>query len=67
MAHTLYNEQFVGEHELALGLGGLTTQGDSLAELHAFVADAANGFFEPSERPARVRLHFVQDPVVSLA
>jgi hypothetical protein len=47
----------------APGHGGITTQGDSLAELHAMVADAVNGYFEPAERPARVRLHFVQDPV----
>jgi hypothetical protein len=46
---------------------GITTQGDSLAELHAMVADAVNGYFEPAERPARVRLHFVQNPVVSVA
>jgi hypothetical protein len=31
------------------------------------VTDAVNGYFEPAERPARVRLHFVQDPVVSVA
>ena len=47
--------------------GGITTQGDSLAELHAMVADAVNAYFEPAHRPARVRLHFVQDPILSLA
>lgn len=46
--------------------GGITTQGDSLAELHAMITDAINGYFEPANRPERVRLHFVEDPVVAL-
>jgi len=32
----------------APGKGGITTQGESLAELHAMVADAVNGYFEPA-------------------
>jgi len=47
--------------------GGITTQGDSFAELDGMVADPVNGYFEPSERPQRVRLHFAEDPVVALA
>lgn len=47
--------------------GGITTQGDSLAELYAMIADAVNAYFEPQERPRRLRLHFVEDPVVTLA
>ena len=31
--------------------GGITTQGDSLAELHAMIADAVKGYFEPELRP----------------
>ncbi|MCI0747365.1 MAG: hypothetical protein L0Y58_18320 [Verrucomicrobia subdivision 3 bacterium] len=38
-----------------------------LGELDAMIADAVNGYFEPSERPQRVRLHFLEDPVVALA
>jgi predicted RNase H-like HicB family nuclease len=58
---------FVARWDDAPGRGGITTQGDSLAELHAMVADAVSGYFEEGERPERVRLHFVEDPVVSLA
>jgi predicted RNase H-like HicB family nuclease len=47
--------------------GGITTQGDTLAELQTMIADAVNGYFDPKARPARIRLHFVQDPVVALA
>ena len=38
--------------------GGITTQGDTLAELHAMVADAVKGYYEPGEHPRQVRLHF---------
>lgn len=47
--------------------GGITTQGDTLAELQGMVADAVGGYFEAGEAPARVRLHFEQDPVVAVA
>lgn len=57
---------FVAHWDDEPGQGGITTQGDSLAELHAMVADAVSGYFEPAERPTRVKLHFLQDPVVSL-
>lgn len=50
----------------APGRGGITTQGDSFAELEAMVADAVSGYFEPAEHPRRVRLHFVEDPAVSV-
>ncbi|MGA3267249.1 MAG: 2-oxoisovalerate dehydrogenase [Verrucomicrobiota bacterium] len=40
--------------------GGITTQGDSFAELDAMIADAVGGYFELKERPKRVRLHFFQ-------
>jgi hypothetical protein len=36
---------------------GLTTQGDSFAELEAMVAEAVGGCFEPKQRPKRIRLH----------
>jgi predicted RNase H-like HicB family nuclease len=31
--------------------GGITTQGDSFAELNAMISDAVSGYFEPKERP----------------
>jgi predicted RNase H-like HicB family nuclease len=46
--------------------GGITTQGDSFGDLEAMIADAVDGYFEPHLRPSRVRLHFAEDPVVSL-
>jgi predicted RNase H-like HicB family nuclease len=47
--------------------GGITTQGDTLADLQGMVADAVGGYFEANETPAQVRLHFAQDPVVAVA
>jgi predicted RNase H-like HicB family nuclease len=43
--------------------GGITTQGDSLTELHSMISDAVGGYFEANERPQFIRLHFVEDPV----
>ena len=47
--------------------GGITTQGDTLAELQTMVSDAVGGYFADGRAPARVRLHFVQDPVFAVA
>ena len=47
--------------------GGITTQGDTLAELQTMVSDAVGGDFADGQAPSRVRLHFVQDPVFALA
>ncbi|HEV7869480.1 MAG TPA: hypothetical protein VGO90_17455 [Chthoniobacteraceae bacterium] len=49
------------------GLGGITTQGDTLEELQAMIADAVGAYFEPASRPDRVRLHFSEDPILTLA
>ncbi|MDB6036601.1 MAG: 2-oxoisovalerate dehydrogenase [Verrucomicrobiales bacterium] len=57
---------FVARWDDAPGRGGITTQGDSFDELSAMVADAVHGYFDPLKRPDRVRMHFLQDPVVSL-
>jgi len=51
----------------APGGGGITTQGDSFAELAAMITDAVGGYFEPSQRPKSVRLHFAEDPVLAVA
>lgn len=58
---------FVARWDDAPGCGGITTQGDSFAELQTKVADAVSGYFEPAARPRQVRVHFVEDPVLSLA
>jgi predicted RNase H-like HicB family nuclease len=47
--------------------GGITTQGDSFAELDAMITDAVGGYFEPKQRPKRIRLHFSQDPILAVA
>ena len=39
--------------------GGITTQGDSLAELQSMVSDAVGGYFADTKAPAQVRRHFV--------
>lgn len=47
--------------------GGITTQGDSFAELDAMISDAVNGYFDPKDRPNRIRLHFSTDPILAVA
>ena len=58
---------YVARWDDAPGTGGISTQGETLDELQAMIADAVEAFFEPDQRPVRVRLHFVEDPVVSLS
>ena len=41
--------------------GGITTVGETLAELQANVREAVECHFEPDQRPARVMLHFARD------
>lgn len=47
--------------------GGITTQGDTLAELQSMVSDAVGAYFDEGKAPARVRLPFVHDPVFAVA
>ena len=47
--------------------GGITTQGDTLAELQSMISDAVTGYFDEGHAPNRVRLHFVDDPVFAVA
>ncbi len=47
------------------GCGGITTQGETLSELEEMIADAISGYFE-KDRPQKVKLHFVEDPVLAL-
>ena len=58
---------FVARWDDAPGRGGITTQGDSFAELQAMITDAVGGYFEPAQKPKRVRLHFVEDPTLIMA
>jgi predicted RNase H-like HicB family nuclease len=46
--------------------GGITTQGDSFAELDGMVRDAVEGYFADQEKPGAVRLHFVDDAVLTV-
>lgn len=47
--------------------GGITTQADSFGELDEMVRDAVEGYVANREKPATVRLHFVEDPVLAVA
>ena len=46
------------------GSGGITTQGKDLRELQEQVTDAVRCHFDEGQAPQKVRLHFVQDPVL---
>jgi hypothetical protein len=41
------------------------TEGDDLTELRANIRDAVNCHFEPSEKPAMIRLHQVTEEVLA--
>ena len=47
--------------------GGISTQGDSLAELAEMVKDAASGYFADLPKLPKLKLHFVEDPVLAVA
>ena len=49
--------------------GGIATQGEDLRELQEMVRDAVEGYFRAAGRepPRNVRLHFVEDPALSIA
>lgn len=51
-------------HGMPPGGGGISTQGDDLAELQAMIRDAIEAYFDVAEtdRPDRFRLHFIEDP-----
>lgn len=48
--------------------GGISTQGDDLRELQEMVRDAVEGYFRAADTapPRNVRLHFVEDPALSI-
>jgi predicted RNase H-like HicB family nuclease len=45
--------------------GGIATQGWTLSELESNIIEAVRCHFDDSELPRAVRLHFVEDPVLS--
>lgn len=47
--------------------GGITTQGADLRELEAMIRDAVQCYFDETEIPGKVRLHFLNDPVLATA
>lgn len=51
----------------APGGGGISTQGEDLTDLQAMIRDAVLCHFDEGEVPARVLLHFTEDPALALA
>ena len=47
--------------------GGISTQGDSFADLEIMLRDAVDGYFADRTKPERIRLHFVRDPQLAVA
>jgi len=47
--------------------GGISTQGDDLTHLQTMIRDAVLCHFDEGEIPARVRLHFTEDPALAFA
>jgi predicted RNase H-like HicB family nuclease len=47
--------------------GGISTQGEDLTSLQAMIRDAVLCHFDDGEVPARVRLHFTEDPALAFA
>ena len=45
--------------------GGITTQGRDLRDLQDQLEDAVQCHFEPGQVPRRIRLHFVNDPILA--
>ena len=45
------------------GNGGITTQGADLKALQESISEAVHCHFGEQERPRKVRLHFITDPV----
>jgi predicted RNase H-like HicB family nuclease len=46
------------------GSGGITTQGRDLQDLQQQVSEAVATHFDEGQAPRRIRLHFVNDPVL---
>ncbi|HUD99319.1 MAG TPA: hypothetical protein VMR62_07065 [Bryobacteraceae bacterium] len=44
--------------------GGITTQGRDLQDLQQQVSEAVETHFDAGQAPRRIRLHFVNDPIL---
>ena len=58
---------FVASWDAPRNQGGITTQGKTLHELEKNVREAVSCYFDNGKRPGRIRLHFVNDPVLATA
>jgi hypothetical protein len=47
--------------------GGISTEGHAFADLESNVIEAVRCHFDATEMPQSIRLHFVQDPVLTPA
>jgi hypothetical protein len=47
--------------------GGISTQGHAFSDLDTNVKEAVRCHFDDAEMPRRIRLHFIQDPVLAPA
>ena len=45
--------------------GGITTQGKDLSQLQVSVREAVACHFDKGKAPSRIRLHFINDPVLA--
>ena len=46
------------------GRGGITTQGEDPRDLRQQVREAVSVHFDEGKSPLRIRLHFVNDPIL---
>ena len=44
--------------------GGISTQGEDLRDLQQQVTEAVATYFDDGQAPHRIRLHFVNDPIL---
>jgi HicA toxin of bacterial toxin-antitoxin, len=49
------------------GAGGITTQGQDLRDLQQQITEAVSVHFDEDDRPRRIRIHFVSDPILVLS
>jgi hypothetical protein len=61
------NGWYIASWDAPDGSGGITTQGQDMADLQTNVLEAVRCHFDEPERPRTVQLHFVSDPVLDLA
>ena len=56
---------YVASWDAPRGKGGISTQGRDLRELQDNVTEAVACHFDDGKAPRSIRLHFVQDPVLT--